>query len=158
MEFSKQPKSMVMEDDLAFSLTKFRQAFELNLEATGASEKAQKMQAATWLHCIGEDAVEIYRIFELTAEQKQNKDALIQQFEAYSTPETNASVERHKLNLRVHGTDGCFETCLTELKRIAQSCDYAISKDSLIKDRLVCGIKDNKVWAPITTRRGFEFG
>lgn len=38
-----------------------------------------------------------------------------------------------------------FDSFLNELKKLALDCDFGMLKDRLIKDRIVCGIRDKRI-------------
>lgn len=145
MENLKQPKPMIMEGDLALNWKKFKQAFQLYLTATGGIRKDDEVQAAVLLHCIGEEAMELFEILGLTEEQKNRKDDIMEKFESYFISKTNPSMERHRFNMRTQGPQEKFDEFLKKLKTIAASCEFGDLKDSLIKDRIVCGVQDRRV-------------
>lgn len=145
MEFLTQPKPMCFTGDLARNWKMFSEAFTLYCEATGAASKSKKIKAAILLHCIGEEAREVYRSFEFAEGEEQDPAILMAKFEAYFVPTTNTSMERLKFNMRVQGSFESFEAFVADLRKIAAKCDFGELKNGLIKDRIVCGIRDIKV-------------
>ncbi|XP_044005924.1 uncharacterized protein LOC122850945 [Aphidius gifuensis] len=127
MDNLKQPKLMSMDGDLALNWKKFKQAFELYLLASGGSTKDEKIQVA------------------VSDEEKKVLKTLLDKFEAYFKPKTKPSLERLKFNIRGQARNKSFHEFLKDLKKIAASCDFGTLKDSLIKDRLVCGVKDKRI-------------
>ena len=65
---------------------------------------------------------------------------ILEKFEAYCTPRKNVTWQRHLFNTRNQRSDESFDQYLTDLKTKAQSCEFNDLKDSLIRDRIVCGI------------------
>ncbi|KAG5877003.1 hypothetical protein JTB14_020657 [Gonioctena quinquepunctata] len=145
MEFLKQPASMGMCGDLGSNWRKFKNNFSLYSIATGCKEKAKEVQAAVLLHCLGEEANEVLETLDLTANDRTDPDKIIKQLDVHFLPKSNPSVETHKFNSRNQLYGESFENFLAELKKIARDCEFGTFKDRLIKDRIVSGIRDQKV-------------
>uniref|UniRef100_A0A6P7GMJ4 Uncharacterized protein LOC114344216 n=1 Tax=Diabrotica virgifera virgifera TaxID=50390 RepID=A0A6P7GMJ4_DIAVI len=145
MEMLKQPKAMSVSGDMAVNWKKFKNSFELYSIATGCKEKSQQIQAAVFLHCIGEDVLDHFELsLNLTEAEKQNYEVLIKKFEKEFVPQSNLSVESHKFNRREQEPGESFDSFLGDLRRLASGCDFGALKDRLVKDRIVIGIRDKK--------------
>ena len=72
-------------------------------------------------------------------------DILIQKLQDYCSPKKNVTVSRYYFNTRNEKSGEKFDTFLTSLKTLAKDCEYRELKDSLIKDRIVCGVDDNEL-------------
>ena len=57
-------------------------------------------------------------------------------------PSTNIIVERHKFNTRNQRHGETTEAYITDLKKLGNQCEYDNLKNDLIRDRIVCGIKN----------------
>jgi hypothetical protein len=66
-------------------------------------------------------------------------------FDNYCNPKRNETVERYWLNMRNQSQDETFDKYVTELKILASTCNYGALHDSLIRDRLICGINDSNL-------------
>ena len=53
-------------------------------------------------------------------------------------------MERHKFNTR-YQPDETTEQYITDLKKLATTCEYGNLKDDLIRDRLVCGVNNESI-------------
>lgn len=144
MDSFKQPNPMSMEGDIGKGWKKFKASFDLFSVASGLEMKTPKIQAAALLHCIGEDVRETIETIEMT-EEKDNITTLKKKLEDYFVPKSNPSVESHKFNTRTQGVGEDFDTYLSDLRRLAANCDFGALKEQLIKDRIVCGIRNSKV-------------
>lgn len=145
MEFLTQPKPMIMEGDLGENWRKFKSNFNIYSKASGCTLKTQDIQAAILLHCVGQEAREIFESFDMTEEEKNKPGEIITKFDAYFLPQTNKSIERHRFNTRVQLKGESFEAYVADLRKIGQNCDFGNLRDELIKDRIVCGIRDPRV-------------
>ncbi|XP_038075576.1 uncharacterized protein K02A2.6-like [Patiria miniata] len=89
------PSALELTGNVAENWKRFKQRFQLYIDAIGASKKDDRQQTSILLHVIGEQALDVYNTFKWDEEGDQEGD-----------------------NMR-------------------------LAKDSLVKDRLVCGIVAN---------------
>jgi hypothetical protein len=54
-------------------------------------------------------------------------------------------MERHKFNTRVQQRGESIQSYVSDLKNKASTCEFEDLKDEMIKDRLVCGIENDKL-------------
>ena len=103
------------------------------------------MQCSTLLTVAGEEALEIFNTFGLTDEHKVKIDVVIKKFEEYCTPKRSVTYERHVFNTRAQGATEGIDVYVTELRKLARNCEFGELHDSIIRDRIVCGIRSNEV-------------
>ena len=150
MEALKAPEPLRLEGNIADKWKRWRQKFELYMTATGMEGRSQKVQSCTLLHVIGDEALEIYNTFDFTQQEDRNKlKVLLDKFEKHFTPQNNVTFERHVFNPRVQAPGESIDQFVTDLRSKARSCEYAQLCDSLIKDRIVVGIRDDHVRAKL---------
>lgn len=144
MEHIKPIGPLKMDGNLAENWRRWKLRWNLYATASGVSEKEENTQCAVFLHTIGEDALEVYETF-MFAESENNKlDPIINKFEAYCAPKKNVTYERYIFNsCKQNGRP--IDVFVTDLRNKAKSCEYGTLQDSLIKDRIVCGIDNNIV-------------
>ena len=114
-------------------------------QLSSTTEIKQYVQCATLLHCIGDDATEIYATFTFTADKEDKIKPLLDRFQAHFTPKRNITYERHRFNSRVQQQGETFDSFITDVKTKAKSCEFGMLQDSLIKDRIVYGILDDRI-------------
>lgn len=150
MEALKAPDPLRLDGNIADNWKKWKQKFELYMTATGIEGKAQKVQSSTLLHVIGDEALEIYNTFEFTQQEDRLKlKVLLDKFEEHFTPHRNVTFERHVFNTRVQAPGENIDQFVTDLRTKARSCEYGDLCDSLIKDRIVVGIRDDQIRAKL---------
>ena len=88
----------------------FKEQWENYLVATGLKEKTGEVQIATFLVVIGKECYQVYRKLALTAAQKANLKAIIEELEKYFRPKSNVTYERF-----------IFNTCRQEAERTLTS-------------------------------------
>ena len=75
------------------------------------------------------------------APRERTLDELKAAFLSYCTPRKNITFERHKFNTRNQAEGESIDQYATELQTLASSCEFGDLKDSLIRDRIVCGVR-----------------
>ena len=96
----------------------------------------------------GPEALEVYNTFAWQTDDDNSKvDKIIEKFDEYCNPRKNVTWERHKFNTRNQQPGESIDQYVTDLKTKAQTCEFDDLKDSLIRDRIVCGIICNKTRA-----------
>ena len=141
----KQPKPLSFEGNVAENWRRWIQQFKLYLVATARDKKSDAVQCSTLLTVAGEEAIEVYNTFNLTEEETDDIGVLIKKFQDYCIPKKNVTFERHVFNTRSQGTAETIDSYVTELRKLAKSCEFGSLHDSLIRDRIVCGIKSDEV-------------
>lgn len=68
-------------------------------------------------------------------------------FERYCNPRKNLTFEIHSFFTRNQQEGETIDAYVTELRNKASRCEFADLKDGLIRDRIVCGIKNDSVRA-----------
>ena len=136
-----------MEGSVSENWRQWIQQFRLYSNATGRDKKSEEIQCSTLLTVAGEEAVEVYKTFDFPKEETNKTEILIKKFERYFTPKKNVTFERHVFNTRNQGTSEKIDSYVTEHRKLAKACEFAQLHDSLIKDRIVCGIKSDDVKA-----------
>ena len=123
----------------------WREEMELYLDVA-MPDKSDKEKAKAFLYIIGQQGREIYRTMEFTTEAKDRTiKELLDKFNGYCNPKKNVTVERHKFFMRSQEPNENIDQYVTELRSLAASCDFGNLRDSLIKDRIVCGILEHSV-------------
>ncbi|KAJ8029680.1 hypothetical protein HOLleu_29132 [Holothuria leucospilota] len=146
MERYKPPPPLSLQGNLAENFKRWKQRFQLYLEASELSTKPEKHQCAVLLHVAGDEALELYNTFTFADEESKEKvNDVLKKFEEFCNPRKNLTYERHLFFTRNQGTSESFDHYVTDLKRLAQSCEFNTLQDGLIWDRIVCGLVDNKL-------------
>ena len=106
-------------------------------------KQTEEYRVALFLYSIGPEAVKTYNSFDMSTENRRKISEIIKEFDSYAIGETNETYERHLFNCRDQKDGENIDAYVTELRTLAQSCNFcACSHDSLIRDRIVLGIRD----------------
>lgn len=77
-----------------------------------------------------------------TAQSDWKVKDMIEKFDNYCSPTVNETVERYKFFTRNQGFGESIDSYVTELKLLTKTCNFGTLRDSLIRDRIVCGINN----------------
>jgi len=133
------PEALNFDGNTADNWRRWKQRFEIFSLASGLSGKDAKIQAATFLHVAGTEALKIYNTFTWDSDKDKGKvDKITKKFDEYCNPRKNVTWERHKFNTRNQQVGESIDQYVTDLKTKAQTCEFGTLKDSLIRDRIVC--------------------
>ena len=141
MNTLKPPETLNFEiADLSHEWRKWKDETGLYLDlATKKDDKDTKVKL--FLYLIGSKGREIHETMKFeTPEKDRTIEELLKSFDEYCDPKRNETVERHKFFMRNQEEGESFDKYLTELKILEKTCDFGTLSDSLIRDRIVCGI------------------
>ena len=139
------PESLRLDGKITDNWTRWKQHNEIFSLASGLSRKDAKIQAATFLHVAGVDALEVYNTFTWeNAKDKSKVDKIMENINSYCIPRKNVTWEQHVFNTCKQHVGKTIDQYVTDLQTKAQTCEFTELKDSLIRDRIVCGITCDK--------------
>ncbi|GBM74922.1 hypothetical protein AVEN_173341-1 [Araneus ventricosus] len=94
---------------------------------------------AILLNAAGEEAVEVFNTFNLSAEDRKDFDKVVHQFEKFTTPKKIVVVERFIFNQRCQEEGETFDVFVMDLKKMVKSCEFGDQSHSVVLDRIVLG-------------------
>lgn len=141
------PSALSFEGNLAENWKLWEQKFELFLVASGFCKKAEDVQCATFLHVAGEEAVKVYNTFVFTPDESNKLAEFKKKFKDYCEPRKNLPYIRHLFFTRAQGQAENIDAYVTDLKNKAKDCEFGDLHDSLIRDRIVCGVSEDQTRA-----------
>ncbi|KAK5641094.1 hypothetical protein RI129_009641 [Pyrocoelia pectoralis] len=98
------------------------------------------------LNRIGDRALKIYNNFTYeNPEDNINCKKILEKFDERFIPTKNVTYERHVFFTRNKKSNESFDEYVTELRQLANTCDFGQLTDSLIRDRLILGIQDKEI-------------
>lgn len=146
MSFKPPEELRIHASNKAAEWQRFKQRYEVYAKASGLSTKDADVQAATFLHLVGSDAHEVYNTFEFASDSdRADPTKLKEKFAAYCTPKKNITLERHALFTRRQRAGESLDDFVTDLRLQARHCDFPASSDSIIRDCIVMGLRDQKL-------------
>jgi len=138
------PALRMQSSEVAVNWKRFRSQWSNYELATDLSGESKEKRTAILLSCIGSEAYDVFQsmVFE-DESHRSDIDHVIRAFDDYCIGETNVTYERYVLNKRVQENNESFDAFMTEIRRLVRSCDYGQLEDSVVKDKIVIGIRDD---------------
>ena len=136
---------------LGENFERWKRQLDIYMLATGAKEKAKKVQCAIILQCAGYDVIDAAEHFvwkkedgNLMSEQerknaRETPELLLAKIENYCKPRQSEVMLTHRF-WSVEWT-APFDAFLTELHRRAENCNFGDTKDRMIRDKIVFSSK-----------------
>ena len=98
---------------------------------------------------------------EFTKEGDREKiDKVIEAFQRDCVGQINITYERYVLNRRVQEITLCaespFDTFMADVRRLARSCNYGEVEDSIMRDRIVIGVRDDATRRKLLQSRNLD--
>ena len=123
----------------------FRQKWQNYAIITNLNNQPRQYQVALFLHTVGDEALKVYNGFKFdTADKARTVNEIVQKFETFAIGEINETYERYIFNRRNQHEGESFESFLTAVRSLVKTCRYCDNcLNSLIRDRIVLGIKDS---------------
>ena len=144
------PSRLELTGNLSTNWKKFHRAWSnyeiaARLKDHDNPDANKSLRTATLLTCIGSDALDVYDGLDFESEeQKTDIDIVIQKLQSYCIGETNEIYERYRFNKRDQELNESVDAYVTALRTLAKTCNFGALEDSLIRDRIVIGVKDNQ--------------
>ena len=124
---------------------KMEKEFMVHLTASESKSKPDDVKTCRLLSGIGPKAREIYYTFTFEEEDDAMKfDNVIERFDHSFTPKKNVTYMRYTFSSFNQSEGQNIDAYVTELRNIAEHCEFAELKNSLIRDKIVIGIRDKK--------------
>ena len=80
------PEALSLDRNIANNWRRWKQRYEIFALASGLSGKEPKIQAATFLHVAGTEALEAYDTFTWETDDKSRVDKITEKFDKYCKP------------------------------------------------------------------------
>ena len=142
----KSPESLKLTGNVDENWRTFKQQFHLYVSATGLEAKTEARKVALLLTIAGPQAIEVFNTFVFDSPEDNEKlDVVLSKFDTHCSPKKNETYERYVFRSRIQRQHEPFDSFLTDLRLKAQSCNFVMLKDSMIRDQIVYGVEDKKV-------------
>ena len=114
---------------------------------TKLNEKESKFRVATFITCIGAEALEVHKgLLFRSGDERQDINVVLNLWNSHCIGHINI-YERYRFNNRKQESRESIDVYATALRALAATCEFEFGalKDEMIRDRLVCGITENSV-------------
>ncbi|XP_028319615.1 zinc finger protein 182-like [Gouania willdenowi] len=142
MEQFKAPSPLSLTTNPADNWCSWEQSFLRYIAASGEKDEQEKIDIL--LHTIGEDALEVFNTLTVRVEGDElTMEDVLQAFKDYYSPQRNVVFERLQYwsHQRTAGTS--VNTFITELRHKSKHCEFGISENDMLRDKLMLSITDS---------------
>ena len=151
------PPPLKYGEDKVEEWTMFKQQYELFATISELGLREKEYQSAVFLHSIGNAGLKIYNnlVFANT-EDKNDVKTIIKKIDGYIIGDTNETYERYKFNRRDQAEGETIDEYVAALRDLAKSCNFCSCpdlKESLLRDRIVLGIREDQVRKELLQKR-----
>ena len=138
------PSKLETKGNMASNWKRFRRMWSNYEIASRLVKQPKEERTATLLTCLGADALEIVDGLNFANdEERKDIDVVLEKLEVFCVGETNEIYERYQFNKRDQESGESIDSYVASLRTLAKTCNYGTLLDSLIRDRIVVGIRDN---------------
>ena len=128
--------------NLAAAWKQWRRDWKYYAAARDLDAKSISMQVGTFFNCAGPSAQEVSSHFSwIEEEETAGLPNLLAHFDAYCDPRRNVVRERFEFYSRSQKAGESITAFLAELRKLVSTCEFP-DQDSMIRDRLVMGVRD----------------
>ena len=140
------PPPLKMTGNLAANWKTFRSMWTNYETATKLNHEQEEVRVATLLSCVGLEAFELFQSLDFEHEDDRKKmKAVLDRLEKHCVGETNETFERYIFRNRNQDENEPIETYVTVLRALVRSCKFRDLEESLLRDQIVKGIRDDAV-------------
>ena len=146
--FAKPPEPLNLEDRAhrGENWKNFKQEWSYYEIAAGIATKAEKVRVAALLNVIGRNALDMHETFQWENEGNDFKiGKVLEKFEEHCVPARNEIFERYNFFKRNQNKGESLDAYITTLLKLSETCAFGDFRESLVRDRLVYGIRDDQV-------------
>ena len=145
MENLNKPIPFSLEGNVEENWRKFKRQYTNFMLASGKTEESKKVQAAILQNLVGPEAIELLDTFNLTDENLEDPEKILEAFEKNCKKEINETFERFVFANRIRKDDETIESYVKELKKLVKTCGYDSLEDSMIRDNIIRTMKDTRL-------------
>ena len=145
----KPPQPLKTDGNLAANWKRLKRNWDNYSIVARLDQFEEGFKTAMFLSVVGEEGLEIYDGKLMDFSPKTDREMLnkvVKKFEEFCICETNETYERFIFNRRNQEENESVDQYVTALRKLAQTCNFcSCLHDSLIRDRLVLGIRDESI-------------
>ncbi|XP_028309535.1 zinc finger protein 37-like [Gouania willdenowi] len=153
MELFKAPSPLSLTGNPADNWRSWEQSFRRYIAASG--EKDEQVKIDILLHTIGKEALEVYNTLTVRAEGDElTMEDVFQAFKYYYSAQKNLVFERYQYWSHQMTAGTSVNRLITELRQRSKDCEFGISENDMLRDKLVLSITDSHLKMRLIQERG----
>ena len=149
----KPPIALKLGDDKSGNWKLWKQVWDNYCTISNMSARTVEYQRSYLITTMGMEALALYN--GLDPADNDTAADIINKLNTHILGETNETFERYKFNTRIQKKEESIDTYVAVLKTLAKSCNFcACLKDTLLRDRIVLGVRDDDTRQRLLQERG----
>ena len=153
------PQQLTTVGNIATNWKRFKAQWNNYETATDLCKDPSKAKrTAIFLTCLSNDAYDVFESLQLDEEDSRDIEKVIQAFDTYCIGEINVTYERYVLNKRIQEENENFDAYLTAIRGLIKTCEYGNLEESILRDRIVIGIRDDGTRKKLLQMRKLTLG
>jgi hypothetical protein len=141
----KPPQKLNLTGNLQEEYSNWIGQYEIYAVATDIVSKTEEVQCNVFLHVAGPDAQAIAKTFTFAADDRNKIAPLKAKLREHCEGKRNITVTRYRFNTTNQLEGQKFDSWFIDLQNKIATCEYGQLRDSLMIDRIICGIRDDTV-------------
>ena len=135
----------------------FRREWKFYELASGIHKKQEEVRVALLLKVIGKEGMDMYDTFQrANASDALKIDKVLEKFEERCVPVRNETYERFVFFKREQLSSESLDNYITALMKLSESCGFGALRESLVRDRLIVVVKDDRVREKLLEKRDLD--
>ena len=149
------PGKLITPGNIADNWKVWKQMWNNYMVIAKLDSQPPEYKVALFLHCIGVDALQIVNAFQFDcAEDRNDLAKIMEKFDQFTIRELNNTFERYTFDSRNQEEDETIDAYVTALRKLAKTCNFCdCMRDSIIRDRIVLGIRGKHTWKRLLQER-----
>ncbi|XP_023013408.2 uncharacterized protein isoform X2 [Leptinotarsa decemlineata] len=140
------PQPMVFGGKISENWAKFKQHFQIYLEASEKHNKDDSVKIAIMLNVLGDQGIYIYNTFNYEGtEERGNFNTVLRKFDEFCRSRKNIVYNRFTFFSRLQGDNETIDNYFIELRSLALVCEFGSEMENLLRDMLVIGVVDKRI-------------
>uniref|UniRef100_A0A5S6Q817 Reverse transcriptase domain-containing protein n=1 Tax=Trichuris muris TaxID=70415 RepID=A0A5S6Q817_TRIMR len=134
----------------------YAERLEYYCEANNITDDSRKR--ATLLTVIGSETYAILRsIISPAAPKSKTYQQLVATLRSHFIPQTSLIYRRFLFHKRIQRPDETISTYITELRQLAEECNFGATLTERLRDQLVCGLRDDAIQRRLLAETSLKF-
>ena len=135
----------------------FRREWKFYELAAGIHRKADEVRVASLLNVVGKEGLDMYETFQWEdASHALKIDKVLEKFEERCVPARNETYERFVFFKREQLPSESLDCYIRALMKLSENCGFGTLRESLIRDRLILGVKDDRIRQKLLGKRDLD--
>ena len=143
------PSALCLQGTVSKNWKDFIRSYDIYAIASGVATQDEEVQCNVFLHVAGPEAQRVHATMNIPSGELNKIGPLKEHFRKFCEGKTNIIVTRYTFNSAKQNCGETFNQYYTRSRHLAQDCNYGSLEDELLRDRLVCGISDDKTRAKL---------